>query len=356
VVLLERVASAVPPPNNTNIKRDLTAYDTRFGLPPTHLSIVTSLASPAAAPQADPEEVMDAEMVHVVAPGASIVIVLVRTPANAISPLDEALQLGIAHGAVVSLSGAWGEHCFSASEASELHTVLVAAERHHVTVVASSGDLGAASEPCPGGTFTPSNEVNLPASDPLVLAAGGTSLMANRQSGKYLGEVAWDAGVGSGSVHLQREEASSGGFSHLYARPSYQDGVAGIGAMRGVPDVAADSGTTNLAVVVSYGGHIATQAAGGTSASAPLWAGIIALADQEANRHLGFVNAGIYDIGRSASYHSAFHDVTSGSNTVTYPPQTIVGYQASPGWDPVTGWGSPNAQVLVPLLAHFVSH
>jgi subtilase family serine protease len=180
--------------------------------------------------------------------------------------------------------------------------------------------------------------------------------MANRQSGKYLGEVAWDAGVGSGSVHLQREEASSGGFSHLYARPSYQDGVAGIGAMRGVPDVAADSGTTNLAVVVSYGGHIATQAAGGTSASAPLWAGIIALADQEANRHLGFVNAGIYDIGRSASYHSAFHDVTSGSNTVTYPPQTIVGYQASPGWDPVTGWGSPNAQVLVPLLAHFVSH
>jgi subtilase family serine protease len=294
-------------------------------------------------------------MVHVVAPEASIAIELVGTPANEISPLDEALEVGIVRGAIISLSGAWGEHCFSASEASDLHSVLVEADRHNVTVVASSGDLGAAGEPCPGGAFTPTKEVNLPASDPLVLGVGGTSLDANRQTGEYLGETAWNAGGGSGSEHLERDEASSGGFSHLYARPNYQDGVAGIGALRGVPDVSADAGTENLAVVVSYGGHISTQPAEGTSASAPLWAGLIALADQEAHRHLGFVNAGIYDIGRSASYHRAFHDVTSGSNTVTYPPQTILGYQASPGWDSVTGWGSPDAEVLVPLLAHSVA-
>jgi hypothetical protein len=66
------------------------------------------------------------------------------------------------------------------------------------------------------------------------------------------------------------------------------------------------------------------------------------------------VNAGIYRIGHSRSYHRAFHDITEGNSTVRFPPKTIVGYRAAPGWDPVTGWGSPNATVLVPLLAHNV--
>jgi subtilase family serine protease len=88
------------------------------------------------------------------------------------------------------------------------------------------------------------------------------------------------------------------------------------------------------------------------TASAPLWAGIIALADQYAQRHLGFVNPAIYQIARSSQYHQAFHDVTAGnSNTAEFPPTTIAGYRAGPGWDPVTGWGSPDAQVLIPLLA-----
>ena len=89
----------------------------------------------------------------------------------------------------------------------------------------------------------------------------------------------------------------------------------------------------------------------GTSAAAPLWAAVIALADQYAGRNLGFVNPALYRIGRSPYYHQAFHDVTTGTNTVQFPTQTITGYQAAPGWDPVTGWGSPKAQVLVPLLA-----
>ena len=83
----------------------------------------------------------------------------------------------------------------------------------------------------------------------------------------------------------------------------------------------------------------------GTSGSTPLWGGLVALADQYAHHDLGFVNPAIYAIARSSSYHKAFHDVTSGSN----------GYPAARGWDPVTGWGTPNAQVLIPLLARLTS-
>jgi subtilase family serine protease len=97
------------------------------------------------------------------------------------------------------------------------------------------------------------------------------------------------------------------------------------------------------------------QSHGGTSASAPIWAALIALADQYAGRHLGFINPAIYQIARSPHHHQAFHDITTGNNTVQFPPTTITGYQAAPGWDLVTGWGSPNAQVLIPLLARYAS-
>jgi subtilase family serine protease len=89
----------------------------------------------------------------------------------------------------------------------------------------------------------------------------------------------------------------------------------------------------------------------GTSVSAPLWAGVIALADQEAGQHLGFINPAIYAIAGSPAYHQAFHDVITGDNSVQWHGSVITGYHAGPGWDPVTGWGSPDAQYLVPLLA-----
>src|SRR5262249_44178342 len=93
---------------------------------------------------------------------------------------------------------------------------------------------------------------------------------------------------------------------------------------------------------------------GGTSASAPLWAGVIALADQYSGRHLGFINPAIYRIARTPHYHKAFHDIAAGrANTAEFAHETINGYRASVGWDPVPGWGSPNARVLVPLLARF---
>jgi len=186
-----------------------------------------------------------------------------------------------------------------------------------------------------------------------VLAVGGTTLTADPVTGAYVSETAWNGQSGLS----QASGASGGGFSHLYARPAYQDGVPGIGTMRGVPDVAADADQQGGSpVVLTSGGKTWITSAGGTSASAPLWAGLMALADQDAHHDLGFVNPAIYRIARSSSYHQAFHDITTGSNIQTMPyPGGTAGYPAGPGWDPVTGWGSPNAQVLVPLLARFAS-
>lgn len=228
-----------------------------------------------------------------------------------------------------------------------------------MTVVAASGDIGVVGEPCrlfkglTGGAFPAVKEVNLPASDPLVLAAGGTTLNARHTTGAYVSERAWGPPCGEAGSQFQ---ASGGGLGHVFSRPSYQDHVLGIGAYRAVPDVAADAcPQTGMAIVTSTGGGRYTiSGSGGTSASAPFWAGLVALADQEAGRHLGFVNAALYRFGQSPLYHRSFHDISSGDNTVRFPPRTITGYHAVPGWDAVTGWGSPNASVLVPLLARSV--
>jgi len=94
---------------------------------------------------------------------------------------------------------------------------------------------------------------------------------------------------------------------------------------------------------------------GGTSAAAPFWAGLVALADLFAGRPLGFVNAGMYRIAEDPSYHTAFHGITTGTNSVSFPSATVQGYTASRGWNPVTGWGSPAANVVVPLWAREVN-
>ena len=127
---------------------------------------------------------------------------------------------------------------------------------------------------------------------------------------------------------------------------------------RGVPDVAADADPeTGFPVVTANAGEGYTISGhAGTSAAAPAWAGVITLADQYAGRHLGFVNPAIYQIALSPHYYQAFHDITTGpANTAEFPPVTITGYRAGPGWDPVTGWGSPDTKVLVPLLASYAS-
>jgi subtilase family serine protease len=345
-------------PAVTDIRQDLAQFDRVFGLPAARLQMVNTLARTAspwlAVGQVGIEEVQDTEVVHAIAPGTAIRIVLIPSqptarPHTVAAAVAAALRLGLAQGGVISLSAGAGEQCFTPAAGAPVNSALQAAQRDRVTVVVSTGDSGAATTACPGaGTGSaPVKGADFPASDPLALAAGGTSLQASRTTGAYLGETAWNIPPAAGGPR-----ASGGGFSQQFPRPAYQDGIAGIGATRGLPDVSADADTrTGLALDFSDGGHDYFVGAGGTSAAAPLWAAVIALADQYAGRQLGFVNPAIYQIARSAYYHQALHDITAGTNTVKFGAQTITGYQAAPGWDPVTGWGSPNAQMLIPLLA-----
>jgi subtilase family serine protease len=364
-VVLPELAYPVAQLSESDLRADLKQFDHLFGLPSVKLRFVNAFAHVAEPWLANGEEVLDAEVVHAVAPGASITIVLSKANAldnakNAVAAAVASIDLGSTEGSIISISAVGqtgGEQCDSAREVNQLNSALELATSRHVTVVAASGDVGAVGEPCDllkgllGGAFVPVKGVNLPAADPLVLGAGGTSLSASHKTGAYLGEIGWGLPYGDPGTQFQ---GSGGGFSQVFARPTYQNGVSGIGAGRGVPDVSADaSGHSGMAIVLSSGSTYTIRNSGGTSASAPIWAGVIALADQYAHRDLGDVNPAIYDIGRSATYHRAFHDVTSGSNTPSFPGKKITGYHAGPGWDPVTGWGSPDAQYLVPLLAHY---
>jgi subtilase family serine protease len=368
VVLPELAESRLNPPLVTNMRQDMRAFDRLFRLPAARMRVVTTLAGAGHPWLAFGEEVLDVEMVHALVPGATLVILLLPSTSldntkNALSAAVASLRLGSTEGGVMSISAAGqigGEHCVSRAQARSVNAALQTAANRHVTVVAASGDIGAVAEPCDvyaalagGGTFTPVKEVNLLASDPLVLGAGGTSLTASHATGAWQGETAWGLPYG---VPRSAFQASGGGFSDLFPRPDYQNGVSGIGATRGVPDVSADAnGHTGMALILSDDGGTMIRNSGGTSASAPIWAAVIALADQYAGRHLGFVNPAIYRIARSRYYHQAFRDATSGNNTVQFPPKTIIGYPAEPGWDPVTGWGSPDAQVLIPLLARYAT-
>jgi subtilase family serine protease len=369
VVLPELAESQLNPPVVTDLRQDIAGYDDMFHLPTARMRVVTTLASARSPWLAFGEEVLDVEVVHALAPEANLVILLLpstslnNTP-DAVSAAVGELRLGPTLGSVMSISAAGqigGEHCVSRAQADSINTAAQAAVDRGMTVVTASGDIGAAAYQCDlysalTGTppASPVKGVLLLASDPFVLAAGGTSLTASHGSGAWMSETAWGLASGNPGNQGGSFQASGGGFSQLFARPAYQAGVPGVDAARGVPDVSADaSDRTGVAVVVSNGSQNTVQSHGGTSASAPIWAALIALADQYAGRHLGFVNPAIYQIARGPDYHQAFHDITTGDNAAQFPPTTITGYQAGPGWDPVTGWGSPNAQVLIPLLARY---
>ncbi len=242
VVLLEGAAPAGLPPTVTDIRQDLARFDRVFGLPAARLQVINSLARSPSPWLATGEEVEDTEIVHAVAPGAAIREVLVSdavadSPASGSAGIAAALRLSAGLGAVISFSGGTGERCFTPAEAAQLNAALQAARNASVTVVSSSGDSGAASRPCPGAgaASAPVKGVNLPASDPLTLAVGGTSLQASRATGAYIGETAWYTPAAQSP--RGSSAASGGGFSQVFPRPAYQEGVRGIGAARGVPDV-----------------------------------------------------------------------------------------------------------------------
>jgi kumamolisin len=232
VVLPELAEPHLAPPAVSDLRQDLAQFDQLFGLPAARLRVVTRLAGPAAPWLANGEEVLDVEMAHVVAPDATLAVVLVKTTAlnstaSAVAAAVAALRIGLTQGGVISISAAGqagGEHCDTPAQVARLHAALRAAASHHVTVVAASGDVGVVGEPCSlikaltGGTFPPVKEANLPASDPLVLAAGGTSLTASHKTGAYVSETAWGLPFGDPGSAFQASGGGSAACSR--ARPT----------------------------------------------------------------------------------------------------------------------------------------
>ena len=192
------------PPAVTGIRQDLARFDSLFRLPAARIQIVTSLAGSASPWQASSGEVGDLEELHMVAPAATLRVVLM--PASVQNSAKTATA-GLLAGLRVAVSGT---------------------------------DVGT----LPSESTV--KEVSLPASDPFVLAVGGTTLTANPSTGAYIRETVWN----TSTDFVSPGEASGGGFSHLYARPSYQDGVPGTGAMRGVPDVAAPATTRRFTILL----------------------------------------------------------------------------------------------------------
>jgi subtilase family serine protease len=335
------------------LRQDLAAFDAAWGIPDPTLNII---APDGLLPfnyrdrnmiLGAGEATVDVEWAHAIAPGATIDLVVAK------SLMDEdtlsALQYAVKHnlGAVLSQSIGEAEACMAPAIQKAQHEAFKEAREERMTVVVSAGDHGAAAIACDGSpSFSLSAET--PASDPLVTSVGGTSLHASLDSGAYISETAW----------TDRFGRSGGGFSSLYKRPSYQRGAVDSMA-RGVPDVAYNAGLEGgFVTAFSFPNPsvVSFYTIGGTSAGAPQWAALVAIADQAAGHRLGFLNDALYSIGRHDRQSSAFHDITTGDNTWVYPnaagqPVTIQGYPAAGGWDPVTGLGTPKADVLVRKLA-----
>jgi len=324
------------------------------------------------------ETSLDVEWAHTIAPKANILNVTTN-PAETLGvqgfpAMMDAEQFVVDHheATVISQSFAAAEESFpSVQSLLKLRHAFVSAAASGVTVLGSSGDGGSANSektPVKNPVTLPFPTVEWPASDPLVTGTGGTYLCTNPATG--LGIDSTDPPVNCKSSPGVREIGwidSGGGFSHVFAKPSYQDtlpaGSTPIGAMRGVPDVAYNaSSRTGVLVYDTAPGDASRGLAcpsgdpcsagwyvvGGTSASSPQWAGLVAIADQIAGHGLGQINPTLYALASGPGYGTYFYDVTTGNNQAD---PAVPGYPATTGWDPVTGLGTPNAATLVPALA-----
>ena len=185
---------------------------------------------------------------------------------------------------------------------------------------------------------------NQPSSSPYITSVGGTTLTMNGSGASYASERVWNWGNSQGS---------SGGISSHYAIPDWQSGLSmtacgGSGSYRNTPDVAM---TGDNVYVVSGGGGTGAGGIGGTSCASPLWAGFMALANQQAaaagQPALGFINPAIYALAAKSSYTTAFNDVTNGDNA---SPNSPGAFYAVPGYDLATGLGTPNGTYLINAL------
>jgi subtilase family serine protease len=369
-----RTIVIMDPFGSPTIRHDLGVFDHTFGLPaPPSFRVLQPVGPVPPFNPKNPEMLAgagettgDVELAHEIAPGASIV--LIETPAagtasGILAQLMAAENYVIVHnlGDVISQSFGVPEQNFpSRSYILGLRYAFLDAYRHHVTVLAASGDFGVAA-PSPAGTFYSHRVVEWPASDPLVTGVGGTTLHLNATGGMTSPDTAWNETLDAAAVGQVGETppfpfASTGGLSEIFTRPAYQDPVSGIvGNHRGVPDVALSASFSGgVLIFASFtGAPGAWGPGGGTSAATPELAGIVAIADQYAHQRLGLINPALYRLEQE--HAPGIVPVTQGNNTVTFAQNgkviTLQGYQAGPGYNLVTGVGTINAARFVPELA-----
>jgi kumamolisin len=269
---------------------------------------------------ADGEVMLDIEVAGAVAPGALIVVYFAPNTAQGFfDVINRAVHDSDHNPTVISLSWGGAENP-SDPMSAQLNQVLQDAAAMGVTVCVASGDSGSRDNP----NDPDHAAVDFPASSPFALACGGTTLQVTGTAISQ--EVVW-------------QDHSGGGVSRVFDLPTYQlnanvpAAVNPVGPVRrGVPDVAGDADpATGYKILVD--GQSFTI--GGTSAVAPLWAGLIARINQKLGKAVGFINTTLYN------NPGAFHDITSGGN---------IDYQAGPGWDACTGLGSPNGPALLQAL------
>ena len=317
--------------NDPDIITDANTFSSDYGLPtfnsggPT-LQVLSETGTTTLPPNAsagtwDVEESLDVEWAHAIAPDANIILFEATTASD--SDLDTAVDTaadtaGVSVVSMSYLSYETLDYVAGASETSTDSTYLTPAGHQGVTFLAAAGDQGAPA-------------LGYPAVSPNVVGIGGTSLLVGTDD-SYLGESAWSGG--------------GGGLSIEESQPGYQAGnVNGVSSyVRASPDVSMDADPeTGVLVIDSYYG--ATIQVGGTSLATPMWAALIAIADQGlALRGQSSLNGLTQTLPMLYALPSSdFHDITTGDN----------GFPATTGYDLATGLGTPIANLLVPALAGY---
>ena len=352
--------------SNPYVANDLAIQDSTFGLPTANFS---TLQQPNVVPPFDPnngnmdgwaEEItLDVLWAHAMAPGANIVLAEAASNSDADILATTKYVIDNHIGDVISQSFGEAEACMDPSLLTEQHALFAKAVGEGYTIFASSGDSGASQGDCSTGA-TPILAASTPASDPNVTGVGGTTLNADGTTGAYIGETAWtEQLLGCNPPDTDDINCSGGGFSTVYGRPSWQ-ASQNKNKARGVPDVSYNAGVNggvlthcgicNLLNGLDPANPNIFFLFGGTSAGSPQWAALTADADQMAGHDIGSINQELYHVGQAPPHAAAaLHDVTTGNNTVA--DLGGAGFDAGPGWDPVTGLGTPNAAGLLPDLA-----
>jgi kumamolisin len=307
---------------------DLTTYFTETKVSPTPQVTAVSVDHGQNHPTGDPngpdaEVMLDIEVAGAVAPGARIVVYFApNTDRGFLDAVTSAVHDSRNKPSVISISWGGPESTWTPQAMRAFDQAFQAAAALGITVCCASGDDGSSD-----GVKDGQPHVDFPASSPFALGCGGTRVTASGNS--ISSEVVWNDGPSGG--------ATGGGVSRTFALPSWQAGAhvpppSGAGGGRGVPDVAGDADpATGYRVRVDG----TETVIGGTSAVAPLWSALVALINQRKGHPVGYINPRLYGNSRP------LNDITSGSNGA---------FQASLGWDPCTGLGSPDGAKLQSAL------